>query len=513
VEVVVATQKIKIADWAPQVMFLGDNRPITYDGRMWAKTVVNDTHHEIVLQTSRQIGKSVQSLTIHLFYMSNYKDYGVLYCVPEYRQAKEFAVDRVQKVFDNSPFFQYQLTGEDNETSKGFGNGSRLKMRWVGHNVDSVRGMTEYSMLHVDEAQGIDLTSTLPVLMPIIFNAIGPRRRIISGTPLSNENDLTRVFWERSDKREWLVRCRHHTPNLWIEIGRENIGKKGPICQKCGNLLDVDDGQWVAMSPGEGKAHGYHLHQLHVKTSHSSPDRWNSWLSEYEESTDEHQDRELWGLATDTAEIPISEALLQTLCTLPPMTTFPTGAHFRSDRYAGVDWGQTQAATCLCIVNKVNDEYHVIYMRDWRGSQNHEACKEIAAEYVSWSVARSHNDFGAGYDNNHVLFQAFPNQITQNYWSHSAVDQDGSWNTRVTPPCVTLNKTKAMDSVKRLMLSGKIKFPDWESTKKFAHYFTSVRIEEDRYGNKRYVKADNDDMWQALCYAIIVAELDRMNLL
>lgn len=515
-------QPMLMSTWAEQTLKLSDGRPVNFDGRAFARGLVDTVSAKAVWQTSRQVGKTVQALIRHLFYMANYRDYGVLYVVPEYRQAREFSIDRLDKMVKDSPLLSFMHTGEDNLAAKGFGNGSHIKLRWVGHNLDGTRGLTEYSTLHIDEAQGIDLEATLPVLMQIIFAATGPRRRLISGTPKSNENGLTRVHFAESDQREWVVACRHHTPVKWIELERRNIGLKGPICHMCGNLLNTDDGCWVPMNPNppdalphELRPPGFHVHQMCSRNeSHATPERWQEWVRELHEYNDDEADNEVFGWAADVAEIPIPEGKLIAACTDVAMTTEPVGEHFRSDRVAGIDWGQGQAATCLVVVQKLHDIYYVRFMRKWTGSQTYSAIclPEMSADLKRWSVSSVHADFGAGYDNNYELARRFSN-VTQNIWSDSAIAADGHVHKDLDPMAITMNKTKAMDHVLKLLDRGKIKFPRWSDVAPFKEFFTNVRRESDKKTDKvRYVKAGIDDMWQALCYAVIRCELQaRMN--
>lgn len=514
---------MRISEWARQVAFLSEDRPISYEGRQWAPGLLDTISGESVWQTSRQVGKSVQALLIHLFYMCNYKDYGVLYVVPEYRQAKEFSIDRVAKMFRHSPLFAHMHSGVDNESFKGFGNGSRLQMRWVGHNIEGIRGLSEYSMLHIDEAQSLDLEDIIPILMQIMFAAKSNRRRIISGTPLSNENALTRHYWEKSDQREWVVRCRHHTPTLYLELERRNIGKEGPACHICGNHLNVDDGLWVAMRPDpkgtppeERKTPGFHVHQMHCRLeSHPNPERWRAWVRELEDYSDEKADNEVFGWATDTAEIPITEEILKRACVLPPMRTEPEGEQLRSNRYAGIDWGQGEASTCNAIVQKRGDRYHVLFMHDWKGQDTHDTVcvPEIEQQVTTWSCARVHADFGAGYDNNDKLYRHLKCGVTQNMWSANAIDADGRWHTEAPPFTVVLNKSRVMTKVLRMLQQGKILFPSWESIRKFAWYFLNVRKEMDNKGYIKFIKAGPEDMWQAVVYAILICEMDTTGVL
>ena len=88
-------------------------------------------------------------------------------------------------------------------------------------------------------------------------------------------------LYEKSDQRKWVITCTHcgydqvldYDKNIKLvnPDGIDTVGKvvlPGTyqyVCQKCGKLLDRwYNGQWVAMTPGAGRTHGYKISQMNA---------------------------------------------------------------------------------------------------------------------------------------------------------------------------------------------------------------------------------------------------------
>jgi len=73
------------------------------------------------------------------------------------------------------------------------------------------------------------------------------------------------VYWQRSDKKQWHVKCSHcgewQPLDYWENVCQE---RKCYICRKCKGIIDDDarlNGEWVAEYPGRDWS-GYHISQL-----------------------------------------------------------------------------------------------------------------------------------------------------------------------------------------------------------------------------------------------------------
>lgn len=511
------TQKVRLrpSEWALQALFLEEGQRITYEGRAWVREMIDVRAPTVVWLTSRQIGKTVNSLSLHAYYMANVANYGVIYVVPEADQAYKYSHDRVGPMFKHSPLLAHLHTGLDSVTEKSFGNGSRLYMKWAKHNVDSARGISGH-FLHIDEGQGVDLPMAVPVLQQITFQATHHRYMLVSGTPLSFDNPISSDYWDESDQREWMVRCRNHSPVMYHELGPEHIGKHGPSCTRCGKLLDVDDGLWVARVPSnpalplaERRMPGFHIHQMHCKVSHATPERWAQWKAELNRTPESKAVNEIFGWPSKTSENPITKALMMSLCDESrPMSFGPSGEHYAAARFAGIDWGHGEAATTLCIGQLYRGKFRILYMQKWEGSNTDSTIcvPEIAAVLKRWSVARVHADWGGGFSLNKELARLVGSEmLTTNYWSDGAKQGDGAWTVkRDEPPMLTLNKTRVLDELIHAMKTGELSFFRSEDLMPFLEFFTNVRKETKSDGNQRYIKKKNDDMFHSLAYAWLI---------
>lgn len=521
------TPKQKVAlrpsSWARQALWLTENDRLSFEGRAYVPEMIDTRADEVVWMTSRQIGKTVNSLALHAYLMTNLSNYNVIYVVPEQDQAAKYSHDRVEPMIMYSPLLSELHTGLDNVFEKGFGNGSRLYMKWVKHGVSSTRGITA-RFLHADESQDIPMREVMPIIKQMLFTAKEHAYFLYSGTPLSHDNELSSEYWEKSDKREWMVYCRRHTPNKLIELGPRNLGKKGPICHHCGNLVNVDDGCWVAAAPSdpklppwERKMPGFHVAQIHCKDSHFSEARWARWLRDLAKTPDDRAQNEIWGRSSSTSQNPITRELMVRLCFGRAMLTSPANEDFRADRFAGIDWGHGESATTIVIGQVLDNKFHVLYMQAWEGAATDaDVCvPEILKVLVAWKVNRVHCDFGGGHGTNKPLAIGYGrDRVTTNLWSANASDRDRVWRRRgLVVPRLTLNKTRVLTELVQAMKAGDIVFPALSSTEPFIEFFTNVRQERNRDDKLVFIKKKRDDMFHSLAYAWIISGVNASGVL
>lgn len=506
---------LRPSQWARQALWLSERDRLSFRGRAYVPEMIDTRATEVVWMTSRQIGKTVNSLALHAFLMANIPDYKVIYVVPEMDQAAKYSHDRVEPMMMYSPLLSELHTGLDNVFEKGFGNGSRIYMKWVKHGVTSTRGITGH-FLHADESQDIPLREVLPVIKQMLFTAKKHAYFLYSGTPLSHDNELSAEYWAKSDRREWMVRCRHHSPAKLIELGPRNLGKKGPICHHCGNLVDVDDGCWVAASPSppgiplwERKMPGFHVAQIHCKDSHHTEERWHRWLRDLEKTPEDRALNEIWGRSSSTSSNPITRELMVRLCGSRVMLTSPCNDDFVANRYAGIDWGHGESATTLLIGQVLGGKFHVLFMQMWEGSRTDaDVCvPEILQALETWKVNRVHCDFGGGHGTNKPLALRYGRErVTTNLWSANASDRDRIWRRKgLIVPRLTLNKTRVLSELLVEMKAGGIIFPELSCVEPFMEFFTNVRQERNRDDKLVFIKKKRDDMFHALAYAWIIS--------
>jgi intein/homing endonuclease len=198
----------------------------------------------------------------------------------------------------------------------------------------------------VDEVQDI-LWDNIPVIQEVLSHASDPKQ-LYAGTPKTFENPIEKR-WLTSSQCEWVVPCDHHTPNFWNVLGLKNIGKTGPICEKCGKPIDTTKGRWVRMRAGEFDFMGFRIPQLMVKWK-QDPKRWYDDIVLPMEGpsaieTSVYMNEKL-GLSSDNAEKPITRAELIRCCDntsegkyrLIDVEEYPEKIR-GAEIFLGVDWG------------------------------------------------------------------------------------------------------------------------------------------------------------------------------
>jgi phage terminase large subunit GpA-like protein len=172
-------------------------------------------------------------------------NYTSLFVSPSAMQTKVFSVTRIDDIIDVSPALRAlkdtRLTY--NLLEKSFINGSKIYLRYAFLSADRIRGLSVNS-LFLDEIQDL-LTELLPVIEETTSHHKSPFF-LYSGTPKTFDNTIEKLWSKSSTQNEWAIPCDAHTPTYWNILGIKNIGKNGPICSKCGKLLNPEHprAQW-----------------------------------------------------------------------------------------------------------------------------------------------------------------------------------------------------------------------------------------------------------------------------
>jgi hypothetical protein len=503
-------QQVTLSNWISNAVYINSRERLKFQGRMWAPALFDTFHRRRLWLMSRQVGKSTNGAAEGVARGAKYKGFRTLYVAPVEDQAGKFSKDKVGPMIEFSPVIRQQVLQINNVYEKHFRSGGRYYFKYAKHNPDNVRGIT-CDMVHYDEIQDQDLDAIVPVVDEAMFTSKW-KLRIFSGTPKSFANQAHKL-WLDSDQREWVIRCRRHTPNKFINVGIRNIGKHGPICHHCGGLLDTDDGIWVKHNP-LGLMAGFHIHQLICKISHESPEEWKEILIKLEKYSEAKFMNEVLGMSADTAEMPLTERHFQVCSDKDLDLTYePPASYFHSNLYAGIDWGHGEAATALAIGQFHHGKFRYLFFKKYEEAQcDPDFCiPDMVSILKKFRVSRIHCDYGGGFGLNKRLAGHFEKgALTTNVWSDSALAGDEQWAVKNQEvPRLTLNKSKIFANYIQDIHFRKFVFPRWDSI--YPHFikdFLNVRKEEDRSEKVRYVKAGNDDLFQAAIYCYVIAKAD-----
>lgn len=515
-----------LSNWITNAVKVNRAQTFTYSGRRWMPALFDTRSRRRLWKMSRQVGKSTGGAAESVARLSLHDAFNILYVAPEQDQARKYSQDKVKPIIESSSVIKAQIDSKINNVhEKGFKRGGKLYLKYAKHNPDSCRGITA-DMIHYDEVQDQELEETEPVIDESLFTS-NHKLRLYTGTPKSFANPIE-LKWKDSDQREWVVRCKHHTPAKWINLRLRNIGKHGPTCHHCGNLLDVDDGVWVAHNPGAPIA-GFHVNQLHCKISHmefkdgrwqDSPEEWQEILDKLDNYPEDKFLNEVLGESADSAEQPITEEMLYRCCDpeMPNVEYDKLDPKYMSrNNFAGIDWGHGKYATALVIgqFDQAKNSFRYIYMKTYEGAETDQkrCIPDIVEKLVKFRVENVHCDYGGGFAMNSILEEKLIQKglgkiVTTNYWSSSAKARDAKWDLSHEIPMLTLNKAKHISDYITRLARKKVVFPRWtDFHPHFSQHFLNVRKElDEKRDTFSYVRVGMDDVFQAAVYCHIIAK-------
>ena len=507
-----------LSDYIEKRMYFGRGVKATFEGREWQREILNCTATRRVLKMSRQVGKSqiegARCVAIPAF-ADNYK---ILHVSPSEKQSRKFSQDKVDPIIKETAELKRSMLAQ-NVGVKIFKNEGKVYIEYAKDNPDRCRGITA-DEVHYDEVQDQTLHLIQDVIDEVLFTS-KHKIRIYAGTPKTLDNEIESRLWQKSDQREFMIACRHHTPVKRIFLTEKNIGKYGPICNYCGKLLDVSDGKWIKFKPENDMA-GFHANQLHCKISHAvyengkwvySEANWSEILRKHRDYEKFRFNNEVLGLSYDSAEKPFTISILQQACEggarIRPV---PEVEHLTMPRYAGIDWGHGKASTVLVIgqfdPNAIK-RFRIIFMKKYEGAETQkEICiPDMARIMRDYSVTRVHADYGGGFGLNDDMMAAVGrDRFSANFWSNSAMAADERVNTSHEYPVLTLNRSQAISNFINKVRKGGIILPAWEDfNPTFSIDFLNIRKEVSKNDEVKYIRTGVDDAVHATLYAYAIA--------
>lgn len=512
-------------------IFIKKNTPYSFADRPFMQAIFDDPHNQIGLKTARQVSKSTTLAADAIINCEARAPYTSLIVTPSQDQTRKFSHDRLGPTIETSPAVRAQVTADElkNVQEKEFISGSKIYMSYAKDNPDRARGITS-DEIKIDEVQDVVLSLVEPVLRESMFTSRF-QRMWWSGTPKSMSNGIEQRVWRQSDQREWMVRCWRCSNGSGLpfhqKLTMDNIGKRGPVCKRCGNLVNTLDGQWVITSTRteqgkEPKIHGYHLPQIIFPTRdvEVAPGvkgflNWGQFLEDIEsqETTDAIIMNEKFGESADSEDRPVKEDELMAMCD-PALAMGATynDAWIGSRMFAGIDWGQNKSATVLVIGQFEPDNpelFRYVFMRKFKGvdADPKTVIPQILRLMRDFRVYRCHADYGSGFGMNSQIADGTPEGfLSKNYWSASIRGKGIKYNVDIDAYVLnrSLHITRFFQAIKRGQMKCAFR---WEDFREFARDVMHVFREERKNGDMFYDhKPDEpDDAMHAMIYAWLIA--------
>lgn len=148
---------------------------------------------EIVMKTSRQVGKSTTLANIMIANSIMIPGFKTMFISPTVDQTKVFSHDRVAPVLESSPFIKKHYLSSalvQNVFMKQLLNGSRMYLRYALLSADRLRGYSTDAIFY-DEAQDL-VTDIMPVADMAMARSMY-KWKMYSGTPKTTKGTLGRL--------------------------------------------------------------------------------------------------------------------------------------------------------------------------------------------------------------------------------------------------------------------------------------------------------------------------------
>jgi len=434
-----------------------------FDGRHYLRPIYDGEISRLLLKCARQVEKSTTLGNRSISRSTMIPFHKTLYVTPTAQQTSRFSADRLSRPMKTSPplaKFQARLL-VDNIMFKEFHNHATITLAYAYHSADRIRGIPTDDV-YVDEYQDI-LADHVPVIEEAASHSINPSYWY-AGTPKSLSNSIEYLWENLSTKNEWVVPCEHHIPKVWNILSLKSIGKKGPICSSCGNLLDTTKGQWQITGDKDARVRGYHISQLMVP--------WVDWedilykLKKYPLSKFYN---EVLGLSFDSGFRPLTRVQLKRNCH-PKISNSLEGlrayrkAHSTMPMFLGIDWGtgdvgftEITVSAYLPSIGRLG----MIYTKRFQGEEAEPVLQlKLIKDFIKeFRIDMIGTDWGFGHYQNDELKRAFGKRVVTYQYAHS-LSQPVRWEDGHKRYMV--NRTAVMSAIFNAIKRGVFWFPNEE---------------------------------------------------
>lgn len=292
--------KLDIVEFIEKNLVLeGEDFSYTNNGRDFMKEILRYSAHimpyskqskPMICVKGRQTGMSTMTSALMLYFLVNEDHKTFLHAFPEIKQANRHSSKRFQNMIDESiakgklPGNLVDKKGVDSNTQKDFHKSNTIYIDGLSVDARRIRGMSVSGLICYDEfattsRQAFD--NSLEAAANTHFGYINKGKAIphfVFGTPES-EGSLFQDIWERSDKREYFLKCQHcghKFPLFYDLITRSDVftnlesgtlvkclDKEGKGCQKLNDKMgkSMSEGEWRQTTNKDADYVGYYVPQ------------------------------------------------------------------------------------------------------------------------------------------------------------------------------------------------------------------------------------------------------------
>lgn len=482
---------------------------------------VEDTHNFVA---SGLITHNSTTLGNKLLTQSGMRErYNSLFVSPSALQTTVFSRTRIDDIVESSPRLKVLIDKSKtmNILEKQWINNSKIYLRYAFLSADRIRGLSVNSIF-LDEVQ--DLVKDLIPVIEESASRFQDALYVYSGTPKSYANTIEHYWSRHSTMTEWAIPCEHHGGNnpaswYWNVLGLKNIGKNGPICDRCGNALNPEHpaATWVSMAPGR-EYEGYRICRLMVPWFYKDPAKWADLLRSRERYSTERFMNEVMALSHDGGMKPISTQEMARACDNDYDMDEDKAAELgqRFPLYLGLDWGMgtDNAHTVATIGGYTRGDrgFQIIYAKRFTGHliDPDERDKEIHRLIAKFRIKLVGADFGIGFDPVNRLIKRYgPGRV---HVFHYAGRIQKKFDYKKPLHRTMVFRSPVMADMFAAIKAKKVRFPSWEKFQTpFGDDFLSIIAEESRAQNMliyNKTHGNTDDTFHSSLYCLLASCLE-----
>ncbi len=471
-----ATINMRQSDWVENFIRIEDGdtgtvKPVELSERRYLRRIYDTPARRVLLMTSRQTEKST-TLGNKLLTQSGMRSgYKSMFVSPSAMQTTVFSRTRLDDIIRISEPMQI-LTNKQlvmNILEKEFINRSKIYLRYAFLTADRIRGLS-VNAIFADEIQDL-----LQDLMPVIEESASRFKDslfVYSGTPKSLSNTIE-YYWSRhSTQNEWAIPCENHYPWHWNVLGLKNLGKEGPICERCQKPIDPEhrDAGWVSLSPG-AEYEGYRICRLMVPWFYKNPEKWKEILLAKKRYSKPKFMNEVMAISYDTGSKPLSTADLIRACDPDiRMEEELLKVYAQNYRlYMGIDWAMDtdNAYTVVTIGGYVRSDssFQVVLSRRLDGDLAEPVARDAEIDRLAelGGIRMFGTDFGMGYDPNKRLTSKYGPARVHIY--HYAPRLNAKIIYKPATHRYMVFRSPVMSDLFTAIKKMKVRYPRWEDYK------------------------------------------------
>ncbi|MBU1891248.1 phage terminase large subunit family protein [Patescibacteria group bacterium] len=493
-----------------------DGAPFSLRDYPFYLAIYDGKYQGMLLKTARQVAKSTTLCNFTIGESISIPHFKTIFVAPSQEQTQRFSNTRLAKVVHYSPLVRRHFISQeftDRTMLRMFKNGSEVTLTYACDDPDRARGPSGDRVCY-DEVQDILYDAVIPVVNECLANS-EYGYETYAGTPKTLENTIE-YLWQLSSRTEWIMKC--EGCNNWNFIdSASSVGKKGPICVKCGHLLNPRAGQWYDFNP-TSRVKGFHISQPMLPRNMESPARWLRILDKLERYSETKFKNEVLGVSDALGARIIGKDELEALCHDYDVYRTPPPGLLKNIKatFGGIDWsgGGTEgiSRTVLWIWgltehNRLRTLYHRIYPVASPVSILDDITEVLQAYGVNIVVG----DRGEGHLANNLLAQRL-GQHRVHQASYGSQATPLSWNAK--GQFYTVDRTTMMDNYFMVLKRGGVEFPRLEHMREVIMDILNIYEEVTTSGKKvwRHSQTLPDDAFHAQLFGWLAAKIFTMDL-